>query len=209
MTACTPRIHSEKQYRIEKARGIFVTLYEATVPYYATVNENIVRRIGSPTTGDKQIDAQMLNHDCIMLYTIDQMVELYNEGVTVRVNRYSDTEKIYNAARDYIHIFRDMILEGNSGRIFPYDDLIRLDQFTQKVYSKAKNILDSKSYTNQRNLGLFSSFQNAGFGFRNHDSIRNLFMIEDTGALELVPDADSYDSVETMFKGRLRKLNGI
>lgn len=209
MTACTPRIHSEKQYRIEKARGIFVTRYDAVVPYYATVNENLVKRIGSPTTGDKGIDAQMLHHDCHMFYTIDQMVELFSEGVNVRVKRYSDTEKIYNAARDYIHIFRDMILEGNTGRIFPYDDLIRLDQFTQQVYSKAKNILDSRNYTNQRNLGLFTSFQNAGFGFRSHDSIRNLFMIEDTGAIEHIPDADSYDSVETMFKGRMRSLRGI
>lgn len=122
--------------------GIFKEKFLCLLRYIDTLSEAEIRRSGVPTTYVEELDEAHLNHPVRQYLTIDDMIELYRRGITIRVVNYEDTEKIYDNIQEHLLAWKRDIERSHSTNHVPVEDLIDLDRFANVVYKKAKFVFD-------------------------------------------------------------------
>jgi ribosomal protein S7 len=118
--------------------GIFHVVYLCKIPYIHTRSIEDLRRFGMPSSGYKEFDVGQEHQLEDRYLTINQMLQFWLDGVTVRVSKYEDTAKIYNAISEYLQHWLNHIRKTFSTNHVPVDDLQVLDNFANVVYDKAK-----------------------------------------------------------------------
>lgn len=125
-----------------KLKAIWNNLYLVSLPEMYLRSEEDVRSRGTTTSGDTELDNVMHNQYVKAYKTINQMFELYRQGVCVYVANYDDTEKIYHAIQAHLSMWFNYLQQGLNLYSAPFDDLLELDKFAGVVYDKAKYVFD-------------------------------------------------------------------
>lgn len=124
-------------------RAIWEDLYFISLPEMYLRTEEDIRSRGTMTTGDSNLDNALQKQYAQAYRTIDQMFELYRQGVAIYVVKYEDTEKIYNAIQNHLTSWFNYLCNGLNLYGAPFEDLLELDKFASIVYDKAKFVFDS------------------------------------------------------------------
>jgi hypothetical protein len=109
------------------------------VRYGDTFSVDRLKTQGIYTSGDPATDRAMMNSQNRFWLSINQMVEYYQQGVTVGVVNRADTATIYEYISNHINAFRREITMSFTLHDIPLDDLILLDEFATTVYEHAKH----------------------------------------------------------------------
>lgn len=120
---------------------IFNELFHCRVQRIQTLSLDEMKEYGTPTSGDPVFDEQMRNERIDRMLTIAQMMEFYENGVTVGVVADTDTKRIYDFITDHLLAWRHHLQTEMNMRIqmqAPLEDLVKLDQFANVVYKHAK-----------------------------------------------------------------------
>lgn len=134
-----------------KLTAIWKDLYLISLPEMYLRTEEDIRTRGTTTTGDPQLDAVMHSRYVKAYRTIDQLFELYRQGVNAYVVNYSDTEKIYYAIQAHLSCWYNYLQIGLNLSNTPFDDLMALDRFASVVYDKAKFVFDEAAIGTLKN----------------------------------------------------------
>lgn len=125
-------------YHKDTTIGIWDELYLCRIPLITTRDIEHIDRYGCYTTLDKNIDNMVMTELTTTYINVDRMVELYREGVTIRLVNSNDIVKIYNAIQDHILAWAERIERAVNIGDIPLDDLILMDRFANEIYVNAK-----------------------------------------------------------------------
>ena len=117
---------------------IFNALFYCKVSNIQSQSLDYLQLHGMPCVGDATYDRQQANELIDRALCIVDMIELYNNGVTVRVSKYEDTKIIYERITDHLNAWKTRLESGFHMKDAPIEDLILMDKFAVSVYSHAK-----------------------------------------------------------------------
>jgi hypothetical protein len=117
---------------------LFNQLFHCRVQRIQTVSIDEMKDYGTPTSGDPEFDAQMRNERIDRMLTIKQMMEYWDQGVTVGVVSEKDTKSIYELITNHLLAWKRHLEVEINVRGAPLDDLIKLDAFANIVYKHAR-----------------------------------------------------------------------
>lgn len=118
-------------------KPIWEALFMASVPFKDTMSDDYIRLFGMPTVGDPVIDRDMHNQPIYTYMTINKMVEYFRAGINVKIQKHSDTKRIYDIISRYINCWKEQLDHGINIGGAPIDDLILLDRFASVVFEHA------------------------------------------------------------------------
>ncbi len=96
------------------------------------------REFGSISTGDKNID-DALNNSYINIYaTINDMVEMYRNGVSFKLLDGGDSKIIFEVISEHTGRWRDALKYAMNMGKSPVEDLILMESFIGTIYDRAK-----------------------------------------------------------------------
>lgn len=124
--------------QLDTTKNIWEWYFKVRVPYQQTRSVEEIRLFGTPVSGHKGYDNELPNQWMTTMMTIDQMVDLYQKGVPVKVCDIADTKLIYEYISDHIHAWKQRLERGINIGDAPINDLIDMDQFANIVYEHAK-----------------------------------------------------------------------
>lgn len=117
---------------------IWEYLYRARVPYLQSRHIEDIQAHGVVLTGVKEIDNDLRNQMQTVYLTINDMVEYFKKHVPVLICDYKDIQEIYQAISNHLQCWKVMLERGVNIGGAPFEDLIAMDQFANKVYDHAK-----------------------------------------------------------------------
>jgi hypothetical protein len=126
------------EHQRDTAYYICRSLFQCRVPYIHTVSVDYIKLFGMPASGDPAHDRAMASELTIRMLSIDKMAELYKNGVTVRLVKYTDAKVIYEHISNHLNAWKIHLENGLNIRHAPIDDLVLLDKFAVAVYAHAK-----------------------------------------------------------------------
>lgn len=130
-----PRVHKKSHPNIE---AIFEKKYKVDV--YArdvyTIEEQ--RSIGVLRSGVKSIDKALDNQLQPVHITIDDMVELYRNGIPFFLTKEEDSKTIFEAVTAHTGEWRNALRYAYNMGDSPVEDLILMEQFVASVYKHAR-----------------------------------------------------------------------
>lgn len=116
---------------------IFNKKYLCRVSNIQTRSIDHIALFGSPTCGDPARDRDMADQLIDRMLTINEMVEFFKQGITIRVANVRETKSIYEHITDHLNYWKRHLEESWHTRGAPIDDLILLDRFANVVYRHA------------------------------------------------------------------------
>ena len=122
---------------------------------------------GLPSVGDPYIDSQFHNQLVDVMITINDMVEYYRKGVTVRITVHEDTKTIYEIIKNYLISWNQKLLNGINIGVAPIDDLVLLDKFASAIYPHAKSHFKAEDALKQ----LMGSMGNSSSSWLGRNSV--------------------------------------
>jgi hypothetical protein len=122
----------------DTAWWIFKELFHCRVQRIQTISIEEMKEYGTPTSGDPNFDAQMRNERQDRMLTIVQMVEYWENGITVGVAAEKDTKRIYEYIAAHLSAWRYKLDVELNTRGAPLDELMKLDKFATVVYKHAR-----------------------------------------------------------------------
>lgn len=125
--------------------AIWKRLYVVELPEMYLRDEEDIRSRGTFTTGNAEKDMTHQHSYSRAYRTINQIFELWKQGVNVYVVKYEDTEKIYYAIEKHLSNWYNYLKKGVSINTCPFDELLELDRFANTVYDKAKYVFTEES----------------------------------------------------------------
>lgn len=125
--------------------GIWKRLYLIEMPEMFMRDEEDIRARGTFTLGDPEKDMKHQNSYGRAYRTINQIFELWKQGVEIYVVKYEDTENIYNAIEKHLSTWHRYLSQGVGISACPFDELLELDRFANTVYDKAKYVFTAES----------------------------------------------------------------
>lgn len=124
---------------------IWNKLFRCRVPNIQTMSVEYIQQYGMPVSGDPRHDKETADELVMRMLSINQMVEMYKNGVTVSVCRAEDTKEIYDHIVKHLTAWKDRLEYSLNVRGAPLDDLVLLDTFASAVYKHARHHFD-RSY---------------------------------------------------------------
>lgn len=143
---------------------IFKRMFMCIVNQMDITSKEYLTKFGMPTTGDPNIDREMANQLITTYKTIADMVDLFRQGITVRVPKQQDCKTIYEYVDYHIQSWAQAVQNGLNLGNAPLQDLIEMDKFATKLYPYA---LDNKLI--MENSSVF--VQQLGNNFITHDNV--------------------------------------
>lgn len=120
---------------------IFDHKFMVKVPALATYDPDIMEIQGTPSTGVRAYDEEMVNMDTIVGLSIDQMLDMYLKGYSIKLVYTEDMETIYDNIQKHLHAWRTHLTHSiHIGRA-PIEDLKNLDHFATEIFRNGKHIL--------------------------------------------------------------------
>jgi hypothetical protein len=102
-----------------------------------TMSQDHMEYFGTPTTGDPELDKQMLRTLVKRALTPIQMMELVHQHKSVYLIDPKDTLEIYNSIDIHLKRWKTHIESGVNNRKVPEDDLILMDTFAKTLFPYA------------------------------------------------------------------------
>lgn len=119
-----------------------VAIFEKT--YRVSVKQRDVRSIeeqranGVLRTGDKRLDTMLDESQQIVYITINDMVELFRNGVDFFLTNEADSKKIFEAVTAHTGEWRSELKYAYNMGDAPVEDLILMEKFVASVYVHAR-----------------------------------------------------------------------
>lgn len=113
--------------------------FQCRVPFLQSQALASLKHFGLPTSGDTRLDRSMRDELVERALCIDEMVELFKQGVTVGVIQPKDTVKIYEHISAHLTKWKDLMMYRMNRGDAPIEDLVLLDQLAQAVYPHAQS----------------------------------------------------------------------
>ena len=129
------------QPRLDTTDKIWTYYYLVRVPELGCTSVDYMRQYGTYITGHKQIDQALSQQWMTRQMTIAQMVDLYRDGVQIKIVNESDVKDIYEAIASHLEGWRSQLEHGINIGDAPIDDLIAMDDFANGVYEFARHHL--------------------------------------------------------------------
>lgn len=126
---------------------IWEWFYRCLVPALHSRSPEDIRERGVLLSGIKSLDDGLKNDWVKRDLTIDQMVELFKRGVTIRVIADSDVKDIYDTIQTHLTLWVERIRTGLNIRNAPLEDLIYMDRFAAAVYPHAQHQFTQEALT--------------------------------------------------------------
>ena len=117
---------------------IFFKLFQCRIPNIKTMSLDYVKQFGMPTCGDPILDKETANELVIRMLSIAQMVDFFNQGVTILLVKYTDAKIIYEYISNHLQFWKLQLESGFHVRNAPIEDLVAMDKFAVTVYAHAK-----------------------------------------------------------------------
>lgn len=132
------------EYGNDTAYYIFHELYLCRVTLSQLRSIEEIREFGMPSMWDPAEDRMIANELQVIQISIAKMLELHDSGAVIYVCKPEDTKRIYDRISNHLIAWKEYIrTKMNSGNA-PIEDLLRLDEFANVVYEKAKYHLDQE-----------------------------------------------------------------
>ena len=112
--------------------------FKVSVPYMQTRSVEDIRQFGARLSDVPEVDKDINNQFMTTMKTIAQMIDLYKEGVTIRVIDPNDITTIYECVSKHIYAWREQINTKVNIGDAPLQDLILMDEFAHSIYPNAK-----------------------------------------------------------------------
>jgi hypothetical protein len=99
-----------------------------------------IKLYGTPTTGNEDYDRELAKNEEIVMLSIAQMEDIYNQGYPVKIVNYEDTKTIYELiSKHLVAMKNNMVLsENTTNDPKTLDELIRLDRFADSLFAHAR-----------------------------------------------------------------------
>ncbi len=127
---------------IEEPKDTTIMLWEwyfkVRVPWLQSRPIEELKLLGTPISGNKDVDADIKNQWLTTMMPIAYMVELYQKNIPVKVIDVKDTKLIYDYISEHLHAWKQQLYQGVNVGAAPINDLIAMDEFANLVYEHAK-----------------------------------------------------------------------
>lgn len=124
----------------DTTEALWDRLFMVKVPQLQATSIEYLKQYGTYITGDKLIDKYNTNAYMTTYLSIEQMVTLFQNNVSIKVVQYEDTKKIYDIIHEHLSVWADHLKHGLNIGDAPIEDLIEMDKFAEVIYPYAKNI---------------------------------------------------------------------
>ena len=124
--------------------ALWESSYLVRVPSLQARSREHVALYGVYITGIKNIDQALANDWMTTYMSIARMVELFDEGVAVRIVKESDVQRIYEAIEAHLRAWSAYLQKGVNVHDAPIEDLLAMDRFAQSLFPYAKPILKAE-----------------------------------------------------------------
>lgn len=118
---------------------IFEPIFMVRVPAEALRSEDDVRLFGTPTTGNKRMDAALSTRMTTAYMNIARMATLASQGYSVAVVNHNDCKTIYEYTQNHLDAWAKRLTHVINRPNAPFDDLQKLDSFASSVYVHARH----------------------------------------------------------------------
>uniref|UniRef100_A0AAU7PF85 Uncharacterized protein n=1 Tax=Burkholderia phage vB_BgluM-SURPRISE13 TaxID=3159457 RepID=A0AAU7PF85_9VIRU len=116
---------------------IWGRVWYCKVPRIARYGTAYLERYGLPTSGNQNVDRELMKQLAPVYITIAQMVEYYHEHTMVSIIKRDDTKAIYEICQDYTFDWARRIQNTVFNHNVPFEDLVQIDEFAEAVYQYA------------------------------------------------------------------------
>ena len=187
-------------------------LYKVRLPYLQSRSINDLQKFGTTVTGVSALDDDIQNQWITTMLSVAQMVELFKEGIPIKVVSTKDVKEIYDSISHHIHAWTNMLTHGINIGNAPIDDLITLDEFANTIYEHAKyqftaetvNSLMAQQMNTIQRVNAHNFFSsNIMRNLNNPDREEGITRINAPIDKEQIPDRES---MADFFKDRLITL---
>lgn len=118
---------------------VFKRMFKCVVSQMDITSKEYLKKFGVFTTGDPGIDREMANQPIVTYKTIADMVDLFRQGITVRIPSQTDCKTIYEYVDYHIQSWAQAVQNGLNLGSAPLEDLVEMDKFATKLYPYALN----------------------------------------------------------------------
>lgn len=119
---------------------IWGRVFLCRVPRIVFYSTKYLESYGLPSSGSASIDRALASQPQSCYLTIDAMVEIYHQHHTVSISRQEDVKTIYEICQDYTFDWADRLRTSIYTQNVPFQDLIKLDEFSEAVYKHAAHM---------------------------------------------------------------------
>lgn len=138
---------------------IFNPVFMVRVPAEALRTDDEVRVLGTPTTGNRRIDAALSSRMTTTYLNIARMAELAAAGYNVALVNHEDCKTIYDYTQNHLDAWLKLLQHSINRLQAPFEDLQKLDRFASGVFNHARH-----QYVDQSNIesGFMRSIEELG-----------------------------------------------
>lgn len=116
---------------------IWGRVWYCRVPRIARYGTAYLERYGLPTSGNQNVDRELMKQQAPVYISIAQMVEYYHEHTMVSIIKRDDTKAIYEICQDYTFNWAKRVQNTVFNHNVPFEDLVQIDEFAEAVYQYA------------------------------------------------------------------------
>lgn len=174
---------------------LFDKRYNCRVPGIALKTNYEMQERGMYTTGDEEED--LFNHSSLRdsCLTVNRMFEIWKSGYPIALEKESDTLEIFNTITEHLETWIRYMRHAIHRVEPPFEDLLLLDKFADKVYQYAKYERE------KRNINYFTTAVSAkGLGL-SFTPLSNLFAAKDNNPKKTPPPARDSFTEELLYLG--------
>jgi hypothetical protein len=192
---------------LQNVNNLWDYYFRVKVPYLATRSPTELKYYGTTLTGVKSMDNDIPNQEIITMMPICRMVDLFKEGISIKILHAPDVETIYNYISQHLNYWINELEKGINIRGAPIEDLILMDKFANEVYSHAKyhftkNVVDCLFASKLMETQSLNSFN----FFKNNPLLNDNNVVEANGVVTINEDKERHQerqSYENYFKDKL------
>jgi len=133
-------VYKRPKVKLTTCEHIWGWYYKIKAPALSSRTIEDVKRRGVLLTGNRKLDAELVDAFELQNKTIDQMVEYYRRGVPFSIVKVDDTKAIYDVVQEHLLAWKEALATMFNVRNAPLDDLVLMDQFATDIYAYARDV---------------------------------------------------------------------
>lgn len=141
------------------AYKLFKWRFEVMIPSTYALSEYEIQQMGTPTTGDRKLDAELASEQAHTYRTIAELAKLHAEGCEIKlVNPTRDAPKIYDVTQQHLIDWATDLNQGFGVHVQTPEterriktalaDIELLEAFATQLYPIAKRVMPAAYKTN-------------------------------------------------------------
>lgn len=126
-----------------KAERVFKLRYSIKIPKIYTLSSKFLEQYAPPTSGDDEIDNQLLHEPIDMLITPAGIAMYISDGAMVEFNNPQDMVTIFEDTQALLYYIADTLNNAFIEKFQPpIKDIVSLDQLCKMIYPHVADIKD-------------------------------------------------------------------